>query len=165
MRVTQPFDGRIHLLSASGHCTHHRHRHSRGAASSEFRARGSVTRQRRRRPPSPLVSSIPHGPQVGRLRLWGFRAGGLSADEVVVFRSVGRELQRAGTDVLWTGAADGRLVISQCSVVTCSIELARVGGLWFRSLLNFHGTVRKSQVFPTRTNTAASPRPISTRPD
>ena len=43
MRVTQPFDGRIHLLSASGHCTHHRHRHSRGAASSEFRALGSVT--------------------------------------------------------------------------------------------------------------------------
>ena len=75
----------------------------------------------------------------------GSEQGVFSADEVVVFPSVGRELQRAGTDVLWTGAADGRLVISQCSVVTCSIELARVGGLWFRSLLNFHGTVRKSQ--------------------
>ena len=42
----------------------------------------------------------------------GFGASAeVSADEVVVFPSVGRELQRAGTDVLWTGAADGRLVM------------------------------------------------------
>ena len=69
------------------------------------------------------------------LMRWLFFGLSVESCSVQALMCCGRELQMVG----WSSHS------VDCSMVTCSIELARVGGLWFRSLLNFHGTVRKSQ--------------------